>query len=396
MENGRKANDVLSFTSLSFAHPMVRSEERVPLALPVPALAAAHERLRAADRYAFLLSTCLRVEIAWLGEPDEANDILGCVYDTEHSAPEGVIRRDELAFLHLCRIAAGLDTPLIGELEVLSQFRKAVAAFHEAGGPQLGLGRVLELAVGVGRAARRSLGDQPGGSLASVAAEKASGFDRVAIFGSGAMARAAAEKLDARNVTVFARRPGPVAHQEARPWEEAIDALATYPVVISTIPGKTPLFSAEATYEVLHAREEPLILIDLGMPPGFNRIPPDGRVRFMGVDEVASSVEPSEAFEAEECVARSAETAWLRLLASDRAGAVIAAIVGNADQTVDEEVHRFVTRLPLDGDPEPILRQLAQSVARRVLHPPISRIGSTGRGSESVELLADLFGVDLD
>ncbi|MGH9893239.1 MAG: hypothetical protein ACREA0_14865 [bacterium] len=128
------------------------------------------------------------------------------------------------------------------------------------------------------------------------------------------------------------------------------------------------------------------------MPPGFAR-PPGDAVHYLGVDEVASSANSGPAAEAEEKVAREAATAWRRLVSPGRAGSVIAGMVDQAERAVTEEVARFASRLAGAGNPERVLRQLAHTVARRVLHAPISFISSTERG-DAVEVLAEAFGLE--
>lgn len=383
-----------SLTTLSFAHPVVKSYDRAALTLAGAAALAARHRLLAADRPAFLLFTCLRVEIAWQGEARDADETLRLIYGEVVVPPSGTIRRDEAAFIHLCRVAAGLDSPMTGEREVLSQFRKAVSNFHLADSRRDGLSQILDQAVGVARAGRRQLGDEPGGSLAAVAASEAARFDRVAILGSGVMAKAAAVQLTNCDLTIFARSRGPVAGHVALPWERATEALADFPVVISTVPGKTPLFPEGVVGRTIAGRIDPLLLIDLSMPPGFAPFSPDGPVRYMGVDEVASSVNGGPAIEVEETVAAAARAAWLRIATAERVGEVVAAIVGHADRAVREEVRRFLKRLSAGGDPEPVITQLAHTVARRILHPTIAYVGSTERGSDAVELFAEAYGVD--
>jgi len=393
---GRTRDRVLHLTSLSFAHPAVLSDRRAQLSLPGPLLDRAHVSLRSTGQPAFLLSTCLRVEVAWAAGPESTSDVLAGIYGDGSMSDLGAVRSDEAAFVHLCRVAAGLDSPLIGEPEVLGQFRHAVSVCQEASPSLGGLGRVLEAAIGIGRATRRLLGDVPRGSLAALAANSAAPFGRVAILGAGAMARAAVEQLDGVEVTVFARRPGNVAGHEPLAWEEAAEALATYPAVISTVPGKVPLFTADVIARAFALRSEPLLLIDLGMPPGFTRTEPGGSVRYLGVDEVASSVDARPSVEAEESVVRGAAAGWQRLSAPDRVGAVIAAMVEQAETAVAEEVQRFASRLSGADDPERVLRQLAHTVARRILHRPISFVSSTERGVEAVEVVAEAFGIDDD
>lgn len=385
---------MLRLTSLSFAYPAVASGRRADLSMRGTILQQAHRRLGSIGHSAFLMSTCLRVEIAWAAGPETTSDLLACLYGDASSSDLGVVRTDEAAFTHLCRVAAGLDSPLIGEPEVLGQFRHAMSVWHEASAASGSLRRALEAAIGIGRTARRLLGDAPRGSLAALAASAAAPFPRVAILGAGAMARAAAEHLDGVEVTIFARRAGHVAGRETLAWEAASAALVTHPVVISTVPGKVPLFTDNTIAHAFAHRNKPLLLIDLGMPPGFARPEAADSIRYVGVDELASSVNAQPAAEAEESVARGAAAAWRCLSAPDRVGKVIAAMVEQAEDAVSEEVQRFVDRLPKANDPERVLRQLAHTVARRVLHPPISFLSSTDRGVEAVEVLADAFGID--
>lgn len=387
---------MVRLTSLSFAYPAVPSDRRAPLSLPGTVLDHAHRRLRSTGHKAFLMSTCLRVEIAWAAGPETTSDLLACLYGDGSLSDLGAVRTDEAAFVHLCRVAAGLDSPLIGEREVLGQFRHAVSVCHEASAASGSFGRLLETAIGIGRTTRRLLGEAPRGSLAALAASAAAPFRRVAILGAGAMARAAAEHLDGVEVTIFARRPGRVAGRETHAWDAASAALATYPVVISTVPGKVPLFTEKTLTRALARRNEPVVLIDLGMPPGFTRPRADDSIRYFGVDELASSVNARPPPEAEESIVRGAAAAWLRLSAPDRVGAVIAAMVEQAEAAVTDEVQRFANRLSGADDPERVLRHLAHTVARRILHPPISFISSTERGAEAVEVLAEAFGIDDD
>jgi glutamyl-tRNA reductase len=118
-----------------------------------------------------------------------------------------------------------------------------------------------------------------------------------------------------------------------------------------------------------------------------------GVVRYLGVDEVASSVTDGPSPEVEEKITRGASAVWRRLSVPDRVGVVIAAMMEQADTAVSEEVQRFAGRLSVSDDPERVLRQLAHSVARRVLHRPISYVSSSDRGIVVAETLAEAFGV---
>jgi glutamyl-tRNA reductase len=384
--------DVPRLTGLSFAHPVVPSGDRAALSFEGGSLRELHRRLRAAGHEAFLLSTCLRVEIAWAGPPDDSSAVLTSIYGQDSMSGRGLLRTDAELFLHLCRLAAGLESPALGETEVFSQFRRGVSAFSDEASGNGDLSRSLGAAVGIGRDVRRHLGSEAA-SMASAAATTARSSARVAILGAGAMARATARLLPADSVTVFSRRPDSVAGRDTEPWDQTVQALEEVEVLISTVPGRVQLFPEREISAALAKRTEPLLLIDLAMPPGFERHRRDPAIVHMGVDEIASSVQSTPRPDLEELVAKEAGSAWARLNASDRVGMVIAAIVDGADHAVDEEVRRFAGRLPDAADPEAIMHQLAHTVVRRVLHRPISYAGSSEDDSDALRVLAEAFGV---
>lgn len=383
-----------TLTSLSFAHPDVPSWERSGLALTGSQLGPARKELATRGRDPFFLATCLRVEIVYPGDSGEAGGVLTALYGNDSMSNLGVVRHDDGAFLHLCRIAAGLESPLVGEPEVLAQFRCAAAAYQEAASAPNALSRTLKSAVGVGRAARRRLGRSDAGSLGSVAAQLAATRESVAVLGSGAMARAVVRSLGPAAGEVYARSPGVVEGREISDWEGALNALARYAAVVSTVPGQTPLFTDQAVRRVLASRSDPLLLVDLAMPPGFERYRDEPGLAYRGIDNVASSVVSDRRVDLDEMVLTEASAAWARIGADDRTRSVISSIVQRAEQAVDEEVKRFAGRIAAADDPEPALRQLAQTVARRVLHGPISYLGSAAGGFEAANVFAEAFGLD--
>ena len=342
-----------------------------------------------------MLPTCLRVEVVWSGGPEFADTLLAHPVD-DHPLlpPPGVLRTDLDAFLHLCRVASGLDSPLVGEVEVFAQFRQAVRRFLDKAAGTPDLARMLQAVIGVSRATRRSFGPVSEGSLAVEAARIVSSSEKVAVLGAGAMAGAVSRFLEGRDVTLFARRAETVAGHRSRPWDEVPEALAEYPAVVSTVPGQVPPFDDGTYLRFVQARREPLLFVDIGMPPVLGQPPAEMLFRYMGVDDVAASVDVVPAPESEETVEREARGAWERLSTPRRAGSIISGLSDRVDRAVDEEVSRFANRIAESSDPEILVRQLAQTVANRVLHDPISYIGSRPLGSEQLDLVAELFGVE--
>ncbi|MDF1595316.1 MAG: hypothetical protein P1T08_04340 [Acidimicrobiia bacterium] len=386
-------------TSATFAHPDTSSEDRARLALYGPHLEEALNRVRAVGVDAFVLATCLRVEVVSVGCDRANRRVLELLYpDADLPAP--VVRFDRDVVHHLYRVAAGLDSPIVGEPEVLGQFRTALemSRSHRAAGGMFE--KLLQSAVRAGRAARKRLPETGVGSMALVAADLAAGAGEVAIFGAGAMAHAAAETLRTAGrtprVTVFARRPDAVAFDadEVRHMTDAPKALASFPVVISATSSKRELFDGGVLAEALSARPDQLLLIDLAMPPDFSPNGCNGRLRYVNLDDLADRARDRQtSTEVEEVLDGLATDMWARLTNHHQVGPVISAILAEARRAVDEEVSRFSGRLQVDDEQLAVLNQLAQTVAHRVLHRPLSYLSSAENGASAAPILAEVFGV---
>lgn len=368
----------MQLTGLSFAYPDVPAHERAGMMEP---------RLSGEFGEVFVLSTCLRIEVAWSGGPDLAPSVLEMLYGSRR-LPMAKMRTDLDAFHHLSRVAAGLESAQIGEAEVLSQFRQALESLFAIASGDSTLAHLIEAALGVGRSARRSLTGVQTGSLARAAAHIAGDLPGVVVLGGGAMARAVLSELDPSNVTIYGRRAAPVAGHPIRAWRELPAALTSCRAVVSTVPGPVPVIGET------DRPDSRLLVVDLGMPPAITGSEPGDQLNYHGVDDIATSIEPISEPDAEENVALESEKTWGRFSVSDQAGSIIRSVVDRADQTVDEEVRRFTDRLSSADDADQILRQLAHRVARRMLHPSVSWLGSTPLSPQELDIVAKAFGVD--
>jgi glutamyl-tRNA reductase len=388
-------------SGVSFAYPLTLAEERARLALTGSALRQAYRAVADSGEEVFLLSTCLRLEVVTPADRSSLERILKIVFDQVPASVGGVIRAGAEQIHHLFRVAAGVESPVLGEPEVLGQFRTAL----DIGRREQAIGglfeRLLGESVGAGRAARRMLPGSPYGSLARVAAQLARASDEVAVFGAGSMARAVVQALAELpatcRVTVYARRPQEVdlPGVGVAALEEVPRVLRSDPVAISATSAKHSLFAPEMLEEVLAARTEDLLLIDLAMPPDFLPTADASHLRYFGVDDLARLARrerPSD--EVEAFLAEAAAAASVRLANHGQVGPVIAAILGAAGRAVEEEVERFAGRA---GEEErEVLEQLAHTVARRVLHGPISYLSTHPDGATAAEAFGAAFGVNDD
>lgn len=338
---------------------------------------------------AFVLATCLRVEVMVPGDRQLAESRLVGLFGRIPDGGEWL--HDLEAVRHLFRVAAGLASPLRGEPEVLTQVRRALGGLRSAGRFR----GLVERAVAAGRLARREhLPEPPRGSLAVVAARLAAPAGRVAILGAGEMAMAAADHLADRgvDVTVVCRRPERVRFR-GRLWsfDRAEEALTVFPAVISATSAKHRLVDGSRLAELLASRSEPLLLVDLAMPPDF--VPPPGTpVRYLSIDEIAGMAEAAREYEdaAEEAVTAAAEEAW-RWYRDVQLAEVISAWYSAADQVVDRTVAKFAGKVNDPRDVE-LLRRAVHTAARTLLSGPVEWVKNLD--GRPVEELAGVFDPD--
>lgn len=378
-------------TSASFAYPAVDSATRARLAQALGAFEP--------DGATFLLSTCLRTEVIVGGDGDALRHRLEAVFGTDIDLGIAKIRSDLDAVEHLYRVAAGLESPVRGEQEILTQFRQTLATATEGGAVTGIFAKLLETAVATGRLARESIPESPHDSMAAVAAQAVGNVDRVAVLGSGAMATAVTRALLAMpappTVTVVARSPERVTHPEVTAWpfDRALQVLEDFPAVISATSAKRRLVGTDEMGDVIQRRHSPLTLVDMAMPPDFT-VTSSSSLTYLDIDDLARMAERRPRKDDADRVVRSAAIAAHRSFVDHhQVGPVIGGLTRHADSLVDEVVGRFGGRLT-DPKDLAVLRQTAHTLARTLLAGPISYLKAPHRTQEAVDVVADAFGVD--
>lgn len=372
-------------SSASFAYPQLDGFAR----------AAVAGVLTEADRPVdtFVLSTCLRVEVAVPGDEVALKRSLGALLG---AAPvEPIIRHDGEAGSHLFRVAAGLESPIIGEIEVLTQFRSALAAMKEAGALDGGFVKLLEAAVATGREGRSRLDSSPHDTMAAIAAQVVGAFPEVAVLGSGTMAAAVVAALEALpappRLVVLARAPERAVFPgvEVRSIDDLASALATFPAVVSATAAATELLDAHDLGTAVKGRRNRLTLVDMAMPPDFSP-EPDASIDYVGIDDLAAMAwRRHRGGEIEEMVNHAASAAYHRFSGNHQVAPVIARLLERADAAVDETVERFAGRLADESDRQ-VLRQAVHTVARTILSRPLNAVRSS-RDTRMVEAIAAAF-----
>lgn len=349
-----------------------------------------------------VLSTCNRTEIYLIGgDREEARRALerrsGLELDGSLAAWEG-----GEAVQHLFRVAAGLDSLVPGEGQILGQVREAYEAALGAGTTGPVLNRLFEDALHAGKRVRtearlHEMPESVAESAVELAARELGGLDgkRALLFGAGRMSELAARGLKERGAEVIVSSRTLESAQElagrlggrAAPFDAIALELIDADLVISATRCPYPILHAEA----VRPREKPLVLIDIAVPRDLD--PEIGKVEgctLHDIDALGDGLvgREEDVREAERIVAEEAArfADWLR---SRDAAPVIAALRKRAEEIRSEELARAERRLgELSEHDRRTVETLTSQIVNKLLHAP------TVRAKEgAAEPLRELFGL---
>jgi glutamyl-tRNA reductase len=408
----------LALVGISHHRAPVELRERVALdAVGAEALA---RRLADDAGEAVCLSTCNRTELYAVGPGSHASAEAALVGLGGEEIGGALYRlRDEAAALHLFRVAAGLDSMVPGEGEILGQVR--VAYERGAAGPVLD--RLFRQALHAGRKARAqtAIGESPASvsSAAAALAEQVFGDlrgCRILVVGAGKVGEAAARNLVARGAELafVANRARDRADRLAArlggaaiPLEQAADGLASADVVISSTGAPGLVLGRDDVARAHRARRgRPLFLIDLAVPrdldPAIAEL--DGCYLY-DIDDLEAVVAETlagrrqEAERAERIVAEEAER-FHEWLASLEVVPAIASLRARAEEIRRGELARAEARLGRLTEAErTVVESMTTQIVNKLLHLPTVRMKQAAAAADGVlyaETVRHLFGLGED
>jgi glutamyl-tRNA reductase len=397
----------LSLVGISHRHAPVEVRERV--ALNAHDAAALARELAAAGNECVCLSTCNRTELYVVGDDAEAHaqQALRALGDDEVASLSYRLV-DHAAALHLFRVAAGLDSLVPGEGEILGQVRDA----YETGAPGPLLNRLFNDALHAGKRARSqtTIAENPasvpsaGAALAEQVFGDLSGR-RVLVVGAGKVGELAARSLAARGaeIAAVANRGGERADELARPFgaraltlEQLRQELVSVDVVVACT--SAPGFVLQPS-DVVERKGRPLFLIDLAVPrdidPAVNEL---DDCYLYDIDDLQAVVEATlvsrrrEAERAEAIVAEDAERfrAWQ---ASLDVVPTIASLRARAEAIRSSEL----SKAKLSDTERRAVESITAQILNKLLHLPTVRMKEAAAAADGV-LYADavrhLFGLE--
>lgn len=411
---------------VGLSHRVAPVELRERVALDLESASSLARRLADQAGEAVCLSTCNRTELylasSDAGKAEElAAEALAELAQTEGARVRSVVyrRRDEEAALHVFRVAAGLDSLVPGEGEILGQVRAA----YERGAPGPFLHRLFRHAIHVGKRVRSqtAIGENPASvsSAAAALAEQLFGdlsSCSVLLMGAGKIAVLAARSLVSRGARIGfvanrsparARRLAEQVGAQVVALEDVPAHLAHVDVVVSSTgsPGYV-LLPDDVAPSLRRRRGRPLFLIDIAVPrdlhPAIHSL--EGCYLY-DIDDLERVVAESlagrreAAARAEEIVRAEVERfrAWQ---ASREVTPAIASLRARAEEIRVAELERARARLGRLSEPE---RRVVETVTARIvdklLHLPTVRMKEAAAAADGplyAYALRHLFGLEDD
>jgi glutamyl-tRNA reductase len=402
----------MSIVVVGTSHKLARVEVREKIALDLEAAGLLAHRL-AGHGEAVCLSTCNRTEL-YLADADLDGAEERAVSELAVGDVELYRLRGEAAALHLFRVAAGLDSLVPGEGEILGQVREA----YEAGACGPVLDRLFRQALHAGKKVRTdtAIGESPASisSAAAALAEQVFGDlegCRLLLIGAGEVSELAAQSLAKRGATIsgVTSRTQSQAQELARrfggsavPFDELGQELARADVVISSTSAPGHVVRAS---EIPDRKGRPLFLIDLAVPrdvePEVAQI--DGCYLY-DIDDLQAVVSESlsgrwrEAARAETIVANEAQR-FQEWQASLEVVPAIASLRERAERIRSGELAKAESRLGgLSESERRTVESLTTQIVNKLLHMPIVRLkeAAATEGPAYIEAARHLFGLGED
>ena len=402
------------------SHRRAPVELRERLYLSGDAVRQTAARLTGETGEAVVLSTCNRTEIYLAGaDAQSARAELAAAASVPADALAPVVYEltDDAAARHLFRVAAGLDSMIPGEAQILGQVREA----YDAGVPGPLLHRLFRQALRVGRRVRAetAIGENPA-SVSSAAAELAERVfsslqgRRILVLGAGKMSDLAVVNLVSRGVeSIFvANRSLERAERLATRFggrAAGLDAIESelehVDIVVASTSSEGYVLTAEQVQRAMKRRRgRPIFFIDIAVPrnldPAINDL--DGCYLY-DIDDLERVVAESvagrrdEAARAEAIVAEEAEAFRAWQLSLDVVPA-IASLRALAETIRAEELARAEGRLAsLSPSQRRAVESLTSQIVNKLLHLPTIRLKqAAAEGPAHADAVRYLFGLGDD
>ena len=353
---------------------------------------------------AAIISTCNRTEVyCTTAEPRTAIDWLADYHRMKPSQIQPYLYElpQARAVKHAFRVASGLDSMVLGEPQILGQFKGAVRSAEEAGTLGWMLNKLFQRTFSVAKTVRSET--DIGASTVSMAAAAVRLAERIypsiseqsmLFIGAGEMIELAATHFAAhhpRKMT-FANRTQARAQQLADrffgqviPLNDIGAQLPLYDIVISCTASPLPIIGKGLMESALKVRKHrPMLMFDLAVPRDIETevaslddaflytVDDLGQIAREGMDQRQNAVAQAEV------IIENQVSDFLHWLDNRELVPTIRALRDTAERARRHELERAQRSLAKGADPQQVIDELSRALTNKFMHPPSHALNHAG------------------
>ena len=352
------------------------------------------DRQRAKE--AAIISTCNRTEVYC--STDDARGAVSWLADYHRMKPQQLdayLYRypQDQAVKHAFRVASGLDSMVLGEPQILGQFKDAVRSAEQAGTLGLVLNKLFQRTFSVAKTVRSET--EIGASTVSMASAAVKLAERiypsiaeanVLFVGAGEMIELCAAHFAAQHPKrlTYANRTGARAEQLVERFGGRVISLndlsaelAMHDIVVCSTASPLPLIGKGLVETALKARKHrPMLMFDLAVPRDIEAEVSSLRDVFLySVDDLGKMAREGldirqNAVKQAEVIIDSHVNDFMHWLGSRNVVPAIRALRDAAERSRRHEVERAQRRLAAGDDPERVMDELSRALTNKLMHPP--------------------------
>ena len=417
----------MSIVAYGLNHRTASVELRERIAFPEENLSDMLSRLThdlSNIREAAIVSTCNRTELYCSLSDDNTHDIsqwLSAIRPVNITELEDSSYKhwDKDAAKHMIRVAAGLDSQMLGEPQIMGQVKMAYEVARKTGtiGPDLDLLSRMTLRTAKDIRTQTEIGRNPI-SVAYAAVSLATQIftnlntKRALLLGAGDTISLVAEHLAAKNIAGLAIANRTLANAQvlaakfdavAMQLSDVAGRLADYDVVISSTASSLPILGKGAVEAAIKKRKrKPMFMVDIAVPRDIeSEVGSLPDVYLYTIDDLSNIVQAN--IEQRQKAAQGAEVIVdmgteryerERRIHSDKA--LLTRLRDEAEATRVQELNKALNSLEQTGDAEAALTQLSRALTNKLIHPPTAaiRTASADGKTELVDQLRQVYQLD--
>jgi glutamyl-tRNA reductase len=326
---------------------------------------------------------------------------------------------EERAVHHLFSVAAGLDSMIVGEQQILGQVRTALAHAQNAGSAGRALNELAQNSLRVGKRVHTDTGiDRHGASVVSVALDQAeadlgaaAGYQALVV-GAGAMSSLALQTLQSRglvDVEVASRsaesstRAAQAYGARAITMDDVLESLQSADLVVSATGATGVVITADEVRQAMaHRADRPLVVVDLALPhdtePEIADLPGVTRIDLASLADLPGAAASHADLIAAKTIIDGEVLTFVAAQAAARVEPIVVSLRAKADLVLEAELQRLRLKQPgLSDDEIAAVEQTLRRTVSTLLHTPTVRMkqfAADPDGERYAEALHALFDLD--